>query len=153
VNHERREDRRPGAPVQPAMTTHVPPDSGLVANLGAPTMAMTRAILDRHLAAFFSYDLKGVMADYDKDIVFFTAEGPLIGVDAVQPLFEKLIGEFRQPGARFTIQQFFVEGDHGYLLWTAETTANVYEMATDTFVVRNGRIAAQSFTASVRPKQ
>lgn len=116
-------------------------------------MATTRTILDHHLAAFFGYDLKGVMSDYDKDVVFFTADGPLIGVDAVQPMFEKLIAEFRQPGARFTMKQFFVEGDHGYLLWTAETNANVYDLATDTFVVRNGRIAAQSFTASVRPKQ
>jgi hypothetical protein len=29
----------------------------------------------------------------------------------------------------------------------------VYELATDTFVVRDGRIVAQSYTASIRPKR
>ena len=115
-------------------------------------MATTREILDHHLTAFFAYDLEGVMSDYGKDIVFFTADGPLNGVDAVRPMFETLIAEFRQPGASFKLQRYFVEGDHGYILWNAETSANVYGMATDTFVVRDGLIIAQSFTASVSPR-
>jgi ketosteroid isomerase-like protein len=116
-------------------------------------MPTTREILDHHLNAFFSYDVSGVLSDYGNDIVFFTADGPLNGVDAVRPLFETLIAEFRQPGSRFNMQQYFVAGNHGYILWNAETPANVYEMATDTFVVRDGRIVAQSYTASIRPKR
>jgi ketosteroid isomerase-like protein len=116
-------------------------------------MPTTREILDHHLAAFFAYDLEGVLSDYGKEIVFFTANGPLTGVDAVRPFFEPLLAEFRQPGSRFDLKQFIVEGDHGYILWNAETSDNVYEMATDTFVVREGRIVAQSYTASVRPKR
>ena len=115
-------------------------------------METTRGILDHHLSAFFAYDLEGVMSDYGKDIVFFTANGPLNGVDAVRPLFEGLIAEFKQPGSTFTMKRNVVEGNHGYILWNAETSTNVYEMATDTFVVRDGRIVAQSFTAIVRPK-
>ena len=45
-----------------------------------------------------------------------------------------------------------VEGDYGYIVWTAETPDNVYEMATDTFVVRDGKIVAQSFTAKAISK-
>ena len=30
---------------------------------------------------------------------------------------------------------------------------NVYEMATDTFVVRDGKIVAQSFTSKITPKR
>ena len=116
-------------------------------------MTSTREILDRHLKAFFEYDIKGVLSDYGKDIVFFTANGPLQGVEAVRPLFETLIAEFRKPGASFNMQQYFVQGDHGYILWNAETADNVYEMATDTFVVRDGKIVAQSYTARVTPKR
>jgi hypothetical protein len=43
----------------------------------------------------------------------------------------------------------FVEGDYAYILWSADTADNVYEMATDTFVVRNGKIVAQSFTGKI----
>jgi hypothetical protein len=45
-----------------------------------------------------------------------------------------------------------IEGDHAYILWTAETADNWYEFATDTFVVRNGKIVAQSFAAKIKPK-
>jgi len=116
-------------------------------------MTTTREILDRHLKAFFQYDISGVLSDYGKDAVFFTANGPLNGVEAIRPLFETLIAEFPKPGASFNMKQYFVEGDHGYILWNAETADNVYAMATDTFVVRNGKIVAQSFTASVNPKR
>jgi len=116
-------------------------------------MATTKEVIDRHLNAFFAYDVPGVLSDYGKDIVFFTANGPLNGVNAVRPLFETLIAEFKQPGSNFNLKQYSVEGNHGYIVWNAETPDNVYEMATDTFVVRDGRIVAQSYTASIRPKR
>ena len=36
-----------------------------------------------------------------------------------------------------------VKGEYAYILWTAQIADNVYEMATDTFVVREGKIVAQ----------
>jgi len=74
------------------------------------------------------------------------------GVDAIRSLFEALIAEFGKPGATFQMKQQLVEGDYAYILWTAETGDNAYELVTDTFVVREGRIVAQSFTAKITPK-
>ena len=74
------------------------------------------------------------------------------GVDAIRSLFEALIAEFGKPGATFQMKQQLVEGDYAYILWTAETADNAYELATDTFAVREGRIVAQSFTAEITPK-
>jgi len=62
-----------------------------------------------------------------------------------------LFAEFAKPGATFTMKQQLVDGDYAYILWTAETADNVYELATDTFVVQGGKIVAQSFTAKIRP--
>ena len=50
------------------------------------------------------------------------------------------------------MKQQFIDGDYAYILWTAETADNVYEVATDTFVVRDGKIVAQSFTGKVTPR-
>jgi len=63
-----------------------------------------------------------------------------------------VIAEFGKPGATFRIKQQFVEGDCAYILWTAETADNVYEVGTDTFVVRDGKIVTQSFTGKITPK-
>ena len=115
-------------------------------------MTSTTDVINHHLKAFAERDLQGVLSDYAPNAVFFTQNGPLRGVDAIRPLFTAMIAEFGKPGASFTMQQQFVEGEHAYILWTAETADNVYELGTDTFVVRNGQIVAQSFTGKIRPK-
>jgi hypothetical protein len=63
-----------------------------------------------------------------------------------------MIAEFGKPGAAFSIKQQLIEGDYAYILWAAETADNVYELGTDTFVVRDGKIVAQSFTGRIMPK-
>ena len=113
----------------------------------------TSDVLDRHLKAFAERDLDGVVADYSSDAVFFVPSGPLKGPDAIKPFFEALISEFSKPGSSFTMQLQSIEGDYAYILWTAETADNSYEFATDTLVVRNGKIVAQSFAAKIKPKR
>ena len=39
-----------------------------------------------------------------------------------------------------------------HIIWSAETADNVYEFATDTFVVREGKISVQTFAGKVTPK-
>ena len=113
----------------------------------------TNEVLDRHLKSFAEYDVDGVLADYSSDAVLFVPTGPLKGPDAIRPFFEALVSEFAKPGSSFTMQQRCVDGDHAYIVWTAETADNSYEFATDTFVVRNGKIVAQSFAAKIEPKR
>jgi ketosteroid isomerase-like protein len=115
-------------------------------------MKSTKEIIDHHLKAFGERDLEGVLSDYGPNAVFFTQNGPLHGADAIRPLFRAMIVEFAKPGAEFDIKKQFVDGDYAYILWTAETADNVYELGTDTFVVRDGKIMAQSFTGKITPR-
>ena len=115
-------------------------------------MTSTKDVIDHHLSAFAERDLQGVLSDYAPGAIFFTQKGLLKGIDAIRPLFEALIAEFAKPGASFNMKQQFVENEHAYILWTAETADNVYELGTDTFLVRDGKIVAQSFTGKIRPK-
>ena len=87
-----------------------------------------------------------------KPLVTPAKHGLLRGPDAIRTLFQGMIAEFGKPGATFNMKKQFVEGDHAYILWTAETADNVYELGTDTFVVRDGKIVAQSFTGKITPK-
>jgi ketosteroid isomerase-like protein len=115
-------------------------------------MASTKDVLDHHLKCFAEGDLNGILSDYAPGAVLFTPDGPLRGIDAIRPLFQALVAEFGKSGATFRMKQQFVEGDYAYILWTAETAYNVYEMATDTFVVRDDKIVAQSFTGKIMSK-
>jgi len=116
------------------------------------TALSTGDVVDRHLTSFAKYDVDGILADYSSDAVLFTPAGPLKGPAAIKPLIQTLVSEFAKPGSSFTLQHRSIEGDHGYILWTAETADNSYEFVTDTFVVRNGKIVAQSFAAKINPK-
>src|SRR3954468_16999963 len=70
-----------------------------------------------------------------------------------KPFFEAFFAEFAKLGASFSMRQQSVDGDYAYIVWSAETVDNSYESATDTFVVRNGKIVAQSFEAKITPKR
>jgi len=115
-------------------------------------MASTKNVINHHLKCFGERDLQGILSDYAPDAVLFTSNGPLQGVNAIRSLFQTMIEEFGKPGATFTMKQQFAEGDYAYILWSAETCDNVYELGTNTFVVRDGKIVAQSFTGKIIPK-
>ena len=51
-----------------------------------------------------------------------------------------------------TMKHRSVDGDYAYILWSAETADNVYDLGSDTFVVRNGQIVAHSFALKIRAK-
>ncbi len=115
-------------------------------------MTTTKDVLEHHLKCFGAGDLAGTLSDYIPDAVLFLPDGPRKGVDAMSPVFQAIFAEFAKPGATFSMQQLSVEGDYAYVLWTAETADNVYELGTDTFVIRDGKIIAQSFAGKIRPK-
>ena len=115
-------------------------------------MPSTKDVLDHHLKCFGEGDLEGILSDYAPSAVLFTPGGPLRGSDEMRPLFKAMFAEFGKPGAVFSMKQQFVDGDYAYILWTAETADNVYEVGTDTLVVRDGKIVAQSFAAKIRSK-
>ncbi len=115
-------------------------------------MLTTNDVVAQHLQCFYEKDLEGVLADYAPDAVLFIPGRSLKGVDAIKPFFQALLAEFAKPGTSFSMREQRVEGDYAYILWSAETADNSYEAATDTFVVRNGKIIAQSFAADITPK-
>ena len=116
-------------------------------------MNSTRSVIENHLKCFGEGDVEGILSDYEPDAVLFTPGALLRGVEAIRPLFEAMVAEFRKPGAAFRLSQMAVDGEHGYIVWIAETADNVYELGTDTFVVRGGKIAAQSFASRVVAKR
>ncbi len=116
-------------------------------------MSSTEQVLAHHLKAFGDSNLQEFLADYAADAVLFTPSGPLKGHDAIGPAMRGVLAEFGQPGTKFAMKQQTVEGNHAYLVWTAETADNVYELGTDSFVIDNGKIVAHFFAAKTTPKK
>jgi ketosteroid isomerase-like protein len=121
-------------------------------------MRSTQEVLEHHLDRLGAGDLDGVLADYAPDVLLitppghFSPDGILRGTAGATLGFRALIGELGQPGVSFQMQHISIDGDYAYIVWRAETPDNSYDFGTDTFVVRNGRIVAQTFAAKIIPK-
>ena len=115
-------------------------------------VASTETVLERHLQCFMSRDLEGILADYSPDAILFTQAGLVRGKEALATAFKGFFAEFAKPTSHLDLHVRSVEGEYAYIVWSAETADNVYELATDTFVIRDGRIVAQTFAAKTTPR-
>jgi SnoaL-like protein len=114
--------------------------------------ATTQDVLTHHLDCFGKGDLDGIMADYTAASRLFTPNGVLRGTGAIRELFVMLFSEFSKPGMAFEMLRQDIDGDTAYIVWKAETADNRYELGTDTFVMKDGKIATQTFAGKISPK-
>lgn len=133
------------APAQPSAPTAATPQTPV-------SDRTTAGVSKRHLEARSRGDLDAMLADYNEDSFVLTVEGPIKGKAALKEFFSKWSAEFSEDGAVFKRGDVRVSDEVAYATWTAQTAANRYHMATDTFVVRNGKIVAQSLAGHIVPK-
>jgi uncharacterized protein (TIGR02246 family) len=112
----------------------------------------TQAVLDHHLAAFVAGDADEVLKDYTDDSVMLTPEATVKGRQALHAMFSEVFAGLFKPGTyEFGMDSTRVEGDVAYIVWHATCASANIPLGTDTYVVRDGKIAAQTFTAKIDP--
>ncbi len=113
----------------------------------------TEEVFNHHLQCFGGGDLDGLLADYTDQSFVIAPDGTVLeGPSQLRPVFAAMFAEFAKPGASFSMDKTVIKGEVAFITWSAETADNVYEFATDTFVVRDGKIASQTFTGKINPK-
>jgi ketosteroid isomerase-like protein len=121
-------------------------------NVSDPVAESTAEILGHHLQAFGAGDLDSILEDYTDGSIIITPDGVRRNREEMSEFFSTLFAEFAKPGMSFTMDQQVVDGEIAYIRWSAETADNVYELGTDTFLIRDGRIVTQTFAAKTTPK-
>ena len=107
--------------------------------------ATTETVLRNHLQAA-RVGVDAVMQDYTGDAVLITHDASYRGAAEIRGFFTAFLDGV--PGTffdAFKMQRQEVAGEVGYILWEAKPWI---ARATDTFVVRNGKIVLQTFTAA-----
>jgi ketosteroid isomerase-like protein len=113
----------------------------------------TKAVLDHHLAAFSAGDVDALLEDYTDESLFISPDATVKGREALHAAFTRIVSGLFKPGTYdFTMDVVKVEGDIAYMVWHASCGAAEVVFATDTFVVRDGKIAVQTFAAKIDPK-
>jgi hypothetical protein len=107
--------------------------------------ASTEAVLRNHLRAA-TLGVDAVMQDYTDDSVLITHDATYRGLAEIRRFFNAL---FTQLPAGFfdaiQLNRTEIIGAVAYILWERKP---LISQATDTFVVRDGRILFQTFTAA-----
>ena len=102
----------------------------------------TEDTLGHHLQAF-SEGVDAIMEDYTSESVLFTPDGALKGLDSIRGFFHGFLTSSPPELLRaMTLVRKDIHGEVAYILWNAEP---YIPLASDTFVVRGGKILAQSF--------
>ncbi len=114
--------------------------------------AKTEAVLDHHWQTFINNDLVGVMEDYTEESILITPNGTYRGLEEIRGNFINAFQAFPAQGADLTLNSSLAVKDVGYILWEADTPEFNLTYATDTFIIRNGKILRQTY-AGVREEK
>jgi len=113
----------------------------------------TETVVRRHWAAYCRGDVPALIADYAEDAVLIT---PLTGVVRGRAGIEAVLtsvfsSAFPVASSRFALETELVDGEIAFLRWSVETLQLRTRGATDTIVVRNGRIVGQTGSLDIEP--
>lgn len=113
--------------------------------------AVTKQVLDHHIQTFQANDLEGVMADYTEESILITPDRTYKGLAEIRGNFEVAFGVLPTNGTTMTLTKTEVARDVAYMVWKATTPTLEFKYATDTFIILDGKIIAQTYAGDVVP--
>ncbi len=104
----------------------------------------TEAVVQTHLEAFVrQLGVDAIVRDYHDDARFLSEARTYHGKREIRQFFEAFLAALpRNAIDRFSLRTLRVDGEIAYITWSA---GDDVPLGTDTFVVRDGRIVAQTF--------
>lgn len=134
------------APIAFAMT--LPPRHA------AATTAVSGAgdgLLQRHFDAFLRNDLDALMSDFARDAVLVEPAGIHEGRERIRAFYRGLMLQFPAGASSLVLDHKAFHGDIVYFIWHGKSPTLEVKFATDTLLLRAGRIAVQTFAGVLQP--
>ncbi|UJP09238.1 nuclear transport factor 2 family protein [Microbacterium sp. KUDC0406] len=114
-------------------------------------MRTTTEVVHDHLMRRLEGDLDADLRNYASDIVLLTGSGVYRGHEGVRACaaeLDRLVGS-----GTFTYAETVIDGDYGFLEWTADHEDSMVRDGADSFVIQNGAIVMQSIHYTVRSRE
>ena len=115
-------------------------------------MADAEAVFRHHLDAFAAGDVDEILKDYSDDTIVIYNDRVARGRAEIREFFNYWLESLLPPGCRFDLDRLEVVDDLVFITWTAESEKWVFELGTDTFLIRNGKVERQTVAAHIRAK-
>ena len=101
----------------------------------------TQATFQQHIQAF-GEGIDAIMEDYVEESVVFTPGGPLYGLNSIRTFFNDFLTN--SPPELLKAMALTRQDIHGEFLYIHWNAAPFIPFASDTFIIRNGKIMMQS---------
>lgn len=112
----------------------------------------TEQVLKHHIDAFLQLDINEVIKDYTADSSLYTPQGQINGLDGIKGFFEYVFSLLPRESFKFNMIQKIIFGDYAYLAFDCNSALVDVPMGTDTFKIKEGKIAWQSLAAHIIQK-
>jgi hypothetical protein len=117
--------------------------------LNQNTIRSATEVLDDHLQASKTFSVEEDLArNFSEDLLILTGVGVYRGHDGIRELAELLRQQL--PNATFGYCTRIVEGELGFLEWTARADGAYVDDGGDSYLIRDGRIVTQSIHYTVK---
>src|SRR5450631_1551527 len=111
--------------------------------------AESEVVVKQFLANWDARNLEAMMTSYtDDSAVLMPQQKPYKGKEQIHSLMKGFVDDFSKPGAVWDTYALTAEGQIVYILWKGETAANKFPFGSNTFVVKDGKIAYQTIAFS-----
>lgn len=110
----------------------------------------TRNLLTHHLSSFQDNDLAAVMSDYTSESILITKDATYRGTEQIRTFFSSLIPHFPRHRSTFELDKMVVNDEVVFIVWHANTPTIDVPFATDTFVIKAGKISRQTFAGELK---
>ena len=97
-------------------------------------------------------DVEKTLADYAPDAFMINQNKVIRGTEELRAHFENSVNNVLIPGTKSETLIKQCVGNIAYVVWKAENDKLIFPYASDTFVIENGKIVAQTFAAVVQKK-
>ena len=109
----------------------------------------SRQVLEDHLAKRKAGLLEEDLAEnFTEDVVLLTSDGVFRGHESVRRLARQLATDFPDNG--FEYRNVLVEGELGFLEWSATSECASVHDGADSYLIRHGKIVAQTIHYTVK---
>jgi len=109
------------------------------------------AVLDDHLRESQTGSIEADLArNYSEDLVVLTGRGVYRGHQGLRQLAQRLREEL--PEATFEYRTRLIEGEMGFLEWTGHSPVAEVEDGADSYLIREGKIVAQTIHYTVKQR-
>lgn len=105
---------------------------------------VTEKVLEHHMGAFAA-GVDEILMDYTEQSVIITSNGVFRGLSEIRKFFRDFIaGVTPEFWESYVLVKRICEGEFAFITWTAKPFLT---FATDTFVVRDGKVIMQTFAS------